>query len=120
MPRHISQVPWTSISKLILNELAVTDIYLQVSLEKECPDVMKLGLLYETETKVVTTRGNPTFVSFEHKSVQELAAAFYIKGLIQCSDDIQVRLNQERILKNHIFVDELICYSKLLFVIESI
>ena len=51
---------------------------------------MKLGLLHETETKVVTTRENPTFVSFEHKSVQELAAAFYIERLIQCSDDIQV------------------------------
>ena len=62
----------------------------------KCPGIMKLGLLHEAETKTITTGGQPKFVSFAHKSFQELAAAFYIEKFLQCSDDIQVRISHQR------------------------
>ena len=58
---------------------------LQDELERKCPDIMKLELLHETDIKVVTTPEQPSFVSFGHKSFQELTAAFYIERLLQCS-----------------------------------
>ena len=55
---------------------------LQDELESKWPDIMKLGLLHETDIKVVTTPGQPSFVSFGCKSFQELAAAFHIERLL--------------------------------------
>ena len=46
-------------------------IILQVDLEKECPDIMKLGLLHVVGKKKATARKQPAFLSYEHKSLQE-------------------------------------------------
>ena len=67
------------------------DMNLQDELEKKCPDIMKLGLLHETDIKAVTTPEQPSFVSFEHKSFQELAAAFHIERLLRRSLYTRVR-----------------------------
>ena len=67
------------------------DMNLQDELEKKCPDIMKLGLLHETDIKAVTTPEHPSFVSFGHKSFQELAAAFHIERLLRRSLYTRVR-----------------------------
>ena len=59
-------------------------------LEANCPGIMKLGLLHELDTTKIHLEGQPSFVSFEHKSLQELAAAMYICHVLEYGDDIQV------------------------------
>ena len=55
---------------------------------------MKLGLLHQVDTTKINLKGETSFVSFEHKSLQELAAALYICHVLEHSDDIQVSVNE--------------------------
>ena len=50
-----------------------------------------------------TTRDEPKFVSFAHKSFQELAAAFYIRRRLQSTNDIQVRLSHYQGFSESVF-----------------
>ena len=55
---------------------------------------MKLGLLHQVDTTKIHLEGTTlSFVSFEHKSLQELAAAVYICRVLQNGDDIQVNVH---------------------------
>ena len=66
----------------------------QNELETKCPDIMKLGLLHQVDTTKIHLKGHTSFVSFEHKSLQELAAALYICYVLEHGDDIQVSVNE--------------------------
>ena len=55
---------------------------------------MKLGLLHQADTTKIHLKGHTSFVSFEHKTLQELAAALYIRHVLEHSDDIQVSVNE--------------------------
>ena len=55
---------------------------------------MKLGLLHQVDTTKIHLKGHVSFVSFEHKSLQELAAALYICHVLEHGDDIQVSVNE--------------------------
>ena len=63
---------------------------LQDSMEKMCPLIMKLGLLHEVDTLKASLEEQPTYVSFEHKSLQELAAAMYITEELEKAENIEV------------------------------
>ena len=51
---------------------------------------MKLGLLHEVETMKASLEEPLTYVSFEHKSLQELAAAMYITQELEEAENIEV------------------------------
>ena len=70
-------------------------------METKCPDIMKLGLLHQVDTTKIHLKGHTSFVSFEHKSLQELAAAFYICHVLRHGDDIQV--NYLSVVRKKIF-----------------
>ena len=55
-----------------------------------CPLIMKLGLLHEVDTLKATLGEQFTYVSFEHKSLQELAAAMYITQELEKAENIEV------------------------------
>ena len=55
---------------------------------------MKLGLLHQVDTTKMHLEGQPSSVSFEHKSLQELAAALYICRVLEHGDEIQVSVNE--------------------------
>ena len=55
---------------------------------------MKLGLLHQVDTTKIHLKGHTSFVSFEHKTLQELAAALYICHVLEHGDNIQVSVNE--------------------------
>ena len=63
---------------------------LQDLLEETCPNVMKLGLLHEVDTTKTSLGEQLCYVSFEHKSLQELAAALYISQVLDEAENIEV------------------------------
>ena len=63
---------------------------LQADLEKESPDIMKLGLLHVVGVRKATARKQPAFLSFEHKSLQEFGAAKFVTKTLETSENIKV------------------------------
>ena len=55
---------------------------------------MKLGLLHQVDTTKIHLKGHTSFVSFEHKTLHELAAALHICHVLEHGDDIQVSVNE--------------------------
>ena len=51
---------------------------------------MKLGLLFETGIDVARETDQSTYVSFQHKILQDYAAAYYIEKCLRKSKNIQV------------------------------
>ena len=51
---------------------------------------MKLGLLFETGIDVASVKERPTFVTFQHKLMQEYAGGYYVQQTLEKSTDIQV------------------------------
>ena len=59
-------------------------------LEKEIPDIMKLGLLHEVDgPKRATLREQPTHLSFTHSSLQEFEASKFVTQTLAASVDIK-------------------------------
>ena len=54
---------------------------------------MKLGLLHEVDTLKASLEEQLCYVSFEHKSLQELAAALYITQVLDEAENIEVSVN---------------------------
>ena len=54
---------------------------------------MKLGLLHEVDTLKASLGEQLCYVSFEHKSLQELAAAMYITQVLDEAENIEVSVN---------------------------
>ena len=55
---------------------------------------MKLGLLHEMDSLRATLDEQPNFVSFEHKSLQELAGAMYVKEVLEDSEKTEAQLQR--------------------------
>ena len=68
-------------------------ISLQEDLEKECPDIMKLGLLHIVGVRKATARKQPAFLSYEHKSLQDFGAATFVTERLETSDNMKVSLD---------------------------
>ena len=75
---------------VMIHTLLSTAISFQEELEKECPDILKLGLLNVLGAKRASARGRPTFLSFEHKSLQEFGASKFVAETIETSTNIKV------------------------------
>ena len=63
--------------------------YLQDEIDKY-PELLKLGLLFEVEVDTATVREHPTFLAFQHKSLQDFSAAFHVKSRLEEALDIKV------------------------------
>ena len=59
-------------------------------MEKECPGIMKLGLLHEVGKKKATARKPPAFLSYEHKSLQEFGASKFVTERLETAENIKV------------------------------
>ena len=65
-------------------------LYLQAELEKECPDIMKLGLLHVVGVKKASARKQPTYLSYEHKSLQEFGASTFVTTRLETTQNPKV------------------------------
>ena len=59
-------------------------------MEKECPDIMKLGLLSVMNKEKASIRKQPNHVSFAHKSLQEFGASKFICNQLETTTDVKV------------------------------
>ena len=59
---------------------------------------MKLGLLHEVDTLKASLGEKLCYVSFEHKSLQELAAALYITQVLDETENIEVNVSYLSVL----------------------
>ena len=66
---------------------------LQEDLEKECPDIMKLGLLHVVGVRKATARKQPAFLSYEHKSLQEFGASKFVTKRLETAENMKVSLD---------------------------
>ena len=66
-------------------------IILQADLEKECPDIMKLGLLHVVGVRKATARKQPAFLSYEHKSLQEFGASKFVTKRLETAENMKVK-----------------------------
>ena len=64
--------------------------HLQVALEKECPDIMKLGLLHVVGVRKATAKKQPAYLSFEHKSLQEFGASKFVTKRLETAENMKV------------------------------
>ena len=55
---------------------------------------MKLGLLHEVDTTKATHAEQPIYVSFEHKSLQELAAAIFVTQTLEEAQNVEVSFTE--------------------------
>ena len=62
-------------------------------MEKECPDIMKLGLLHIVGAKKATARKQPVFLSYEHKSFQEFGASKFVTERFETAENVKVDLD---------------------------
>ena len=62
----------------------------QAALEKECPDIMKLGLLHVIGVRKATARKQPTFLAFEHESLQQFAASKFVMKRLETAENVKV------------------------------
>ena len=62
-------------------------------MEKECPDIMKLGLLHVVGVRKATARKQPAFLSYEHKSLQEFGASKFVTKRLETAEDMKVSLD---------------------------
>ena len=65
-------------------------LWIQDELVQVSPDIMKLGLLFETGIDVTSVAERPTFVTFQHKLLQEYAGGYFICKRLEKSSDVQV------------------------------
>ena len=63
---------------------------LQDDLEKECPDIMKLGLLHVVGVRKATARKQPAFLSYEHKSLQEFGTSQFVTKRLETAENMKV------------------------------
>ena len=54
-------------------------------LEERDPDLLKLGLLYEVGVDTATVMDQLTFLSFQHKSLQEFASSNHLAKRLEKS-----------------------------------
>ena len=67
------------------------NFYIQDDLEKVIPDIMKLGLLHEVDgPQKATLREQPSYLSFTHKSLQEMEASKFVTQELEASKNIKV------------------------------
>ena len=59
---------------------------------KKSPMLLELGLLFETGYGEAIERGSPTFVTFQHKSFQDFAAAFHMARRLERAENVKVNL----------------------------
>ena len=62
-------------------------------MEKECPDIMKLGLLQVVDIKKPTARKQAAFISYGHKSLQEFGASKFVAETLDTAENMQVDLD---------------------------
>ena len=67
-------------------------------MEKECPDIMKLGLLHVVGAKKASARKQPVFLSYEHKSLQEFGASKFVTERLETAENIKVSVTVKIIL----------------------
>ena len=67
--------------------------FVQEDLEKECPDIMKLGLLHVVGVRKATARKEPAFLSYEHKSLQEFGASKFVTKRLETAENMKVSLS---------------------------
>ena len=65
---------------------------LQEDIEEQSVDILKLGLLVEVGADRTTVAEQPTFLSFQHKSLQEFSAAKFITMRLEGSQDVKVNV----------------------------
>ena len=79
------------IKKLCHIYIYILFIILQADLEKECPDIMKLGLLHVVGVRKATARKQPAFLSYEHKSLQEFGASKFVTKRLETAENMKVK-----------------------------
>ena len=65
-------------------------VSLQEDLDEKSPAIFQLGLLHKTGIDIVSVRERCTYVSFQHKSLQDFAASYFIHKRLLRSHNIQV------------------------------
>ena len=75
---------------MILAIIGITNITYRRALRRNFADIMKLGLLFETGIDVARETDQSTYVSFQHKILQDFAAAYYIEMCFRKSRNIEV------------------------------
>ena len=70
---------------------------MQAALEKECPDIMKLGLLHEVGKKKATAKKQPAFLSYEHKSLQDFGASKFVTERLETAENMKVSLDLDSV-----------------------
>ena len=88
-------------SEVIKYYVKYYSLFLQEDLEKECPDILKLGLLHEVGKKKATVRKQPAYLSYEHKSLQEFGASKFVTERLETSENMKVRYDWKIILCAH-------------------
>ena len=88
-----SHIEYTTRIEHVLNIWPKFYISLQAALEKECPDIMKLGLLHVVGVRKATARKQPAFLSYEHKSLQEFGASKFVTNRLETAKNMKVSLD---------------------------
>ena len=66
---------------------------MQEDLERQCPDIMKLGLLHEVGVRKASARKQPAYLSYEHKTLQDFGASTFVTERLETAENIKVNLN---------------------------
>ena len=69
----------------------------QFDLEKECPDIMKLGLLHEERVRKASARkqtAQPAYLSYGHKSLQEFGASKFVTERLETAENVKVSFDK--------------------------
>ena len=72
-------------------------ILTQAELLRTSPDVLKLGLLFETGVDVASVRELPIYLCFQHKLLQEYSGSYYVNRRLEHSPDVKVTSGGSRI-----------------------
>ena len=67
-------------------------------MERECPDIMKLGLLHVVGVKKASARRQPAYLSYEHKSLQEYGASTFVTETLETVENVKVNLDLESLV----------------------
>ena len=59
-------------------------------MERECSDIMKLGLLHLVGVRKASARKQPDYLSFEHKSFQDFGASKFVTEMLETSENVKV------------------------------
>ena len=86
----------------LINSTNIFCFVFKAKIEKDCPEILKLGLLSEVGTRTAGVKEQKRSVSYHHKSLQEFSSAKHIVKKLKASKNVKVYLNSisgEKILE---------------------